>query len=277
MTREYITLGGGGAGLPLAVVEGGTISHVHADHLGTPQKMTDDTGAIVWDRQQRPFGETHSETGTATNPQRFPGQYADATTGLNYNYFRHYDPSLGRYIASDPIGLEGGLNTYGYVGGNPVNAVDPKGLETVTFGMDFSLPTFITKRINRDGIPVAGFSLGIGISLPTGEQSCGCSAPKFQFGGFLSATMGENVSSTLGSSSFELGFYRCNLTDLDGRGFEMQLNVPVPNPESPSPDGVGTSAKLDANNNYIGQTFQRGPGLNVSYGETLTKVLAIIK
>ena len=60
---------------------------------------------------------------------RFPGQYYMPETGLNYNYFRDYDPQTGRYIESDPIGLAGGsLTTYGYAGANPISSKDPRGL-----------------------------------------------------------------------------------------------------------------------------------------------------
>ena len=57
-----------------------------------------------------------------------PGQYYDQETGLHYNYFRYYDPTTGRYITSDPIGLAGGLNTYVYVDNNPLYWIDPFGL-----------------------------------------------------------------------------------------------------------------------------------------------------
>ncbi len=101
---------------------------VHTDHLGTPAVMTDMNQNVVWERQQTPFGETVTQTDTTIQPQRFPGQYEDSETGYYYNYFRDYDPSIGRYLQSDPIGLRGGLNTYGYVYQNPLSYTDPRGL-----------------------------------------------------------------------------------------------------------------------------------------------------
>ena len=62
------------------------------------------------------------------NALRYPGQYFDQETGLNYNYFRDYEPSTGRYVESDPIGLKGGASTFSYVQLNPLSFIDPKGL-----------------------------------------------------------------------------------------------------------------------------------------------------
>ncbi len=62
-------------------------------------------------------------------PLRLPGQLYDAHSALHYNYFRDYDPETGRYVESDPIGLAGGLNTYGYVRANPLSWSDPTGLD----------------------------------------------------------------------------------------------------------------------------------------------------
>jgi len=104
------------------------IYFVHNDHLGTPQVVTDKDQNVVWKSDKTPFGELENESGSLEQPIRFPGQYADSETGYYYNYYRDYDPSLGRYLQSDPIGLRGGMNTYAYVGGNPVNYIDPYGL-----------------------------------------------------------------------------------------------------------------------------------------------------
>jgi RHS repeat-associated protein len=59
---------------------------------------------------------------------RFPGQIYDSQAGLQQNYFRDYDPAVGRYVESDPIGLDGGINIYAYVTDNPVNRLDLLGL-----------------------------------------------------------------------------------------------------------------------------------------------------
>ena len=66
--------------------------------------------------------------------ERFPGQYRDAETGLHQNWFRDYDPSTGRYVESDPIGLRGGVNTYLYANSNSLNYADPRGLEGIVLG-----------------------------------------------------------------------------------------------------------------------------------------------
>ena len=105
--------------------------YLHTDAIGLPQKFTDATQAVVWDRVQDPFGRQVSLTssGGIDTSLRFPGQQADPDTGFAYNYLRDYDPTLGRYLQADPIGLAGGINRYAYVGGNPVTHVDPEGTQ----------------------------------------------------------------------------------------------------------------------------------------------------
>jgi RHS repeat-associated protein len=98
------------------------------DHLGTPMKMMNETGGVVWSADYRLFGELSAGNATVENKFRFPGQYYDPETELHYNYHRFYQPKMGRYITPDPVGLEGGLNPYLYVNANPVMGVDPFGL-----------------------------------------------------------------------------------------------------------------------------------------------------
>jgi len=113
--------------------------YIHVDHLNTPRAIYNQQQQLVWRwDQQEPFGnsspdENPAGLGTFECNLRFAGQYYDNETNLAYNYFRDFDPSLGRYVESDPIGLQGGLNTYLYVVGNPVKFVDPRALDPICF------------------------------------------------------------------------------------------------------------------------------------------------
>ena len=105
------------------------IFYYQNDHLGTPQKVIDAQGNVVWEAKALAFGETTVAQGSSiANPLRFPGQYEDPETGTHQNYFRDFDPLRGRYIQSDPIGLLGGVNGYHYVMANPLLLSDPDGL-----------------------------------------------------------------------------------------------------------------------------------------------------
>ena len=153
------------------------IFYIHTDHLGTPQRITNAQQSLVWQADYAPFGQATLTTATLDNPLRFPGQYFDPHTGLHYNYFRDYDPGTGRYIASDPIGLRGGINTYGYVDSNPVRSIDPLGLVkwtgemstiAVIYGGGATRMTFdltsecVNGKRARVKVLAGGFSVGAG-------------------------------------------------------------------------------------------------------------------
>ena len=102
----------------------------------------------MWAAAYLPFGKAQVTTETVANNLRFPGQYYDAESGLHYNRHRYYDPETGRYITADPIGLEGGINLYAYVMGNPINFIDPSGLQTPVLPPYRILSPEQTERLN---------------------------------------------------------------------------------------------------------------------------------
>ncbi|MGH7603983.1 MAG: RHS repeat-associated core domain-containing protein [Gemmatimonadaceae bacterium] len=120
--------------VPVSVQTPLALYFVYTDHLNTPRLVADATGTTVWRWDQaEPFGNSPANEDPDANlaafdlPLRVPGQRYDPETALNYNYFRDYDPSIGRYGESDPIGLDGGMNTYLYAGGTPLQQIDPEG------------------------------------------------------------------------------------------------------------------------------------------------------
>lgn len=130
--REYVWADD----MPVAVIDktsGTAVTYfIHNGHLNEPQMMTDASKAKVWDAYVTPFGSAKVFTTASANVDiRLPGQWFQAEaagSGLNQNHHRDYDPSLGRYIQVDPIGLNGGQNPYAYVDGMVFDVTDPLGL-----------------------------------------------------------------------------------------------------------------------------------------------------
>jgi RHS repeat-associated protein len=191
VTREYVWLDD----MPLAVAADldtatPNLWFVHADHLDRPIRMTDGAKSVVWNALFLPFGAVDVILGPASNNLRFPGQYFLVESGLHYNWHRHYDPTLGRYIQADPnrdvlatrpINLDGSILTIngGKFGGSQL------ALSVATAG-DFNLqvgselPEFIdgsslyaysrsapTMNIDPRGLDSSGPN-----SSPSGQQMC---------------------------------------------------------------------------------------------------------
>ena len=138
-----------GNSIPVGMYRNGKFFAIHPDHLGTPRLVSDEDNQPVWQWPYSAFGDnkptgilkaTHNprQAITITPPPlkattpiemnlRMPGQYFDEESGLFYNYFRSYNAAQGRYTQSDPIGLGGGLNRFGYVDQDPLNSIDPHG------------------------------------------------------------------------------------------------------------------------------------------------------
>jgi RHS repeat-associated protein len=102
---------------------------IYCNQIGAPILVEDDSGTVVWRAWIDPYGLAHVDPLSSVDmPLRFPGHYFDSEIGLHYNRFRYYDPALGRYIQSDPIGIAGGENLYAYTMGDPLTQVDVRGL-----------------------------------------------------------------------------------------------------------------------------------------------------
>ena len=133
--KEYIRI----SGMPLIAVTQAGSYLILTDHLQTPRAVISFASSqVVWNWNPGPFGTGAPNENPSGAPGqsftlnlRFPGQYFDSETGVSYNYFRDYDSKTGRYLQSDPIGLAGGINTYGYANANPLTYTDPEGLEAV--------------------------------------------------------------------------------------------------------------------------------------------------
>jgi len=123
---------------PIGLIQAGKVLYLESDHLGSPRTVIDphgDRSVWSWSLLSEAFGKDRA----AEDPDqddvaqvldlRFPGQRIEPSSGLSYNYFRDYDPNVGRFVQSDPMGLEAGASTYAYAGGDPIAYLDRDGLQ----------------------------------------------------------------------------------------------------------------------------------------------------
>lgn len=122
------------AALPAQADE--TITYIHWDALGSPVAATDEAGNVVWREGYRPYGQrTNNEAAAADNSRWYTGHPQDADTGLVYAGARYYDPTIGRFLGIDPVGVQAdnlhSFNRYAYANNNPYGYVDPDGREGI--------------------------------------------------------------------------------------------------------------------------------------------------
>jgi RHS repeat-associated protein len=212
-----------------------SLYNVYSDHLATPRVITRPSDeAIVW---RWDAAEAFGATAPNQNPnalgafvfnQRLPGQVFDAETGLFQNWNREYNARLGRYIQSDPIGLNGGINTYAYVGGNPLSHVDARGLDNPNQG-----PYYQTTQSHADCVKQCTWAKEYCEDVYAG--SCGLL-------GALAGGFGSKAAAAGGGLAGWIATANSTVVKGCGVGYQnclMKCGAPPPSPK-PSPEPTPT-------------------------------------
>jgi RHS repeat-associated protein len=235
---------------------GVNVFYVHTDHLNTPRRITRPSdNVVVWRWDSDPFGaatanaDPDSDASAFTYNLRFPGQYLDTESGLHYNYFRDYDPAIGRYVESDPIGLEDGANTYAYVGSSPIDSSDPSGL------IRWTGTVFNGSFVNRYGGAFFHFSL-------TSECICGRQIAVEVSAWGVGGGIGRKATASFGPVAFN-DIYGCPETDVFNGWFGVVAagitgGTTLPGRNGPLPSfgsGTGFGAGLGVSKIMLGDAL----------------------
>lgn len=222
--KDYIYMDGKLSGIFLPASS--ALYYVTGDTRGAPVYITDSSQNVVWSTQYQPYGST-TPTGTLTNNIRLPGQYYDSETTLSYNGQRDYVPNWGRYLESDPIGLQGGENPYRYANASPLGFTDSQGLTPS--------PQCVA-TYTAAGAALGGILCGA-IGIPTGP------------GAAATATGGAEAGGDLGLAT---GLFMCpsDSSKTPSAGGAGSQSTPAP-PDDNDPQKKGRPASNTAQNKQV--------------------------
>jgi RHS repeat-associated protein len=253
--RRYIY--GPGVDERVAMVESSTTTYFHTNHQGSVVAMSDANGDVI---EQYTYDEYGKSETTIGQPFRYTGRRLDPETGLYYYRARYYSPAMGRFMQVDPIGYAAGMNTHSYVGNDPMNMIDPIGLD--------GIPSYVNHILNSRVLTVGGeAALGVG---PFGFDVAGglyfdvntLSVGLYTTGGGSTDIVDPNTTfyAQIGGGG-ELGLWK-NIESLDG--YAQNLNVDA--------GPVGISESENASGETTGLLIQYGTGVGASLTETQTTV-----